>query len=184
MARELKRLRKAHRRYAELTADLTRRTGELAVRERGLAERTLALEQFQIEIVGRSDNSVAAERRLLKLQKQIAGLHAEAERRLSRAPPDAGGRGRETARPGPSPAPRTEALLGHEAALSGKQREWETRQLDTELEQEGRHQELLRLRQQGEAMSRHEKEQQDVIKGVIRVLLEETDAAASAIRAA
>ena len=184
MARELKRSRETHRRYAELSADVTLRAGELAVRERGLAERTLALEQYQLELIGRSDNSVAAERRLLKLQKQIAGLHAEAERRLSERRQTLEDEAEKQHAQAQHLHQRAEALLGREAALSGKQREWENRQLTTELEQEGRLQELLRLRQQGEAMSRHEKELQDVIDSVIRVLLEETDATPSIILAA
>jgi hypothetical protein len=184
MARELKRAREAQRRYVELSDEIDQRTGELAVRERTLSERTLALEQLQLETFGRSDNSVAAERRLQKLQKQIANLQSEAEGRLAERRQTLEDEAERLRAQAHHLHQQAESLLAREGTLAGKQRQWEKSRLDGELTQEEQFQELLRLREHAQAAARHEKELQDVIERVIRVLLEEADAAPPTIRAA
>jgi hypothetical protein len=184
MARELKRAREAQRRYVELSDEVEQHTGELAVRERSLAERTLALEQLQLETFGRSENSAAAERRLQKLHRQIANLQSEAEGRLAERRQTLEDEAERLRAQAHHLHLQAEGLLAREGALAGKQREWEKHRLDRELAQAEQHQELLRLREHGEAAAQHEKELQEVIERVIRVLLEEADAVPPTIRAA
>ena len=184
LGRELKHAREAQRRYTQLTEDVEQRTGELAVRERTLAERTLALEQLQLETLAHSENSAASERRLQKLQRQIARLQEEAEGRLAERRQTLEDEAERLRSQAHHLHQKAEALLAREAALGSKQREWERQRFDTELTQESQLQELTRLRETTQATTRHEKELQDVIERMIRVLLEDADVAPPTIRAA
>jgi hypothetical protein len=72
------------REWAELREDGLRRQALLEQRERDLAEKTLALEECRQELLGRSPDSPAVERRLERLRRRWASLSAAAERGLAR----------------------------------------------------------------------------------------------------
>ena len=137
-----------------------------------------------MEVLARADNSVAAERRQERLQRQIAALHAEAERRLadrSQALELEADRLEAQSR---HLHHRAEAVVEREAALSLRQTEWENQQAQTEQDHEKQRQELQRLRRQAEVLTQYRKELKEEVDRLIQVMLEEADAATPVTRAA
>src|SRR5262249_14488176 len=78
---EINRLRELHHDYEGLRDESQRGKDELGREQRNLAEAALALEQLQLEVIGRSGNAVAAEKALKRLRQRWAALYAESERR-------------------------------------------------------------------------------------------------------
>jgi pSer/pThr/pTyr-binding forkhead associated (FHA) protein len=72
------------RQYAMLWEECARRQTELEQKERALAERALALEQYRVECLGQAPDSAAANKRLGRLRRRWAGVVAAAERGLRR----------------------------------------------------------------------------------------------------
>ncbi len=172
---ELRRCRDAHRRYLELLGECDRRRADLGAEERAQAEKRLALEQFQLELVGRSDNAAAAEKRIVKLRRQLAAAHAESERRLAdrrRALECEADRLRAQAH---HLHEQTETIAERESTLSARQSEWERQQLLAEQDRARQAEELSRLRQQGEVAARHRRELLDEVDRVVHVMLEDVD---------
>jgi hypothetical protein len=173
LSQELKRCRQTQRHYAELCRECERRSGELGQQERSLAERKLALEQFQLELAGRSENAAATEKKIAKLRRQLAALHTEAERRLAERR-----RGLEIEADRLRAQvhhlnQRAEAAVERESALSARQTEWEHQQAIAQREQERQQQELFRLRRQGDITGQQRDKLQDELDRLIRLLLEE-----------
>jgi Inner membrane component of T3SS, cytoplasmic domain len=173
LSRELRRCREIQRFHAELRAECERRAGTLGVEERALAERALALDQFQLELAGRTDNVAAAEKKIQKLRRQIAAQHAEAERCLSERRTALEIEADRLKAQAHHLQQRAETLLERETTLSSRQTEWEYLQLQTETAQATQEQDLERLRHHLEAEARHRRELQDEIDRVVRSLLEE-----------
>jgi chromosome segregation ATPase len=69
--------------YAALRQDLLRRSAQLEREQRSLAERALAIEQFQQECVASSPYPAAASRRLDKLRSRWASLTTAAQKSLN-----------------------------------------------------------------------------------------------------
>lgn len=69
--------------YVKLWEECFRKTAALEQHQKTLAEKALALEQYRLEVIGQSENSAVAERRMEKLRSQLAALSAVSERRLS-----------------------------------------------------------------------------------------------------
>jgi len=174
-SRELKRCRETHRYYAELCQELERRSGELGCDQRARAERTLALEQFQLELIGRSENSAAAEKKIAKLRRQLAAMHVEAERRLAERCHGVEVEADRLRAQAHHLNQRVEAILERETALSTRQTEWEHQQAVAQQEHDRQHQELYRLRRQGEITAQHRAELQDELDRLIRLLLDEVE---------
>jgi pSer/pThr/pTyr-binding forkhead associated (FHA) protein len=74
----------ARRLYATLWEECLRRSAAMDPEKRTLAEKTLALDQYRLEVIGQAENAAAAERQLERLRRRWAGLFTEAERTLSR----------------------------------------------------------------------------------------------------
>jgi FHA domain-containing protein len=70
--------------YATLWEECLRRSSVMDLEKRNLAEKTLALEQFRLEIIGQAEDAAVAERQLERLRRRWAGLFTEAERTLAR----------------------------------------------------------------------------------------------------
>lgn len=81
---ELKRCGAARRQYAALWEECLNRGSALEQQQRALAERTLALEQYRLEVIGRAPDSAAAEKRLERLRRRCAAPTAAARRNLDR----------------------------------------------------------------------------------------------------
>jgi exonuclease VII small subunit len=81
---ERARHQEAFQRFTRLWTDCLRRHAALEQDQRVLAEKALALEQYRLECIGRSENSVVAEKQLERLRRRWAALAAAAERRLAR----------------------------------------------------------------------------------------------------
>src|SRR5262249_38020752 len=67
---ELERCRDLRQHYAVARAACHEQCTALERQQRGLAERALALEQYQLEVLGRAKSSAAAERRLERLRRR------------------------------------------------------------------------------------------------------------------
>jgi hypothetical protein len=181
---ELQRCREAHRHYVSLRDDYERRLTVLGAEERTLAEQRLALERLELELVGKTEDVGAAEKRLLKLRRQQESLRGETEQRLA-----------ERARSLEMESARLEAdalqlqhrldvVIEHEEALATRQTEWEHRLAREELTREELQHELALVRRQEELTARQRQELQDEIDRVICVLLQEESLAESSTQAA
>ena len=80
---ERQRCEEAHRRYATQWEDYFTRSTALDQEKRTLAERSLAMEQYRLEILGRSPDSARAEKRLERLRRRLAGQNAAVQRQLN-----------------------------------------------------------------------------------------------------
>jgi hypothetical protein len=81
---ELQRCEEVRRQYSALWEECFQRQAALDRAQRALAERTLALAEYQTELIARSGNAAAAEKRLGRLRRRLTTLDARAERRLTR----------------------------------------------------------------------------------------------------
>lgn len=115
-----------HRLYATARNQYLDLSDTLERRQRDLAEKSLALEQYQVEIVSRARNSAAAEKALERLRRRAAAATAAAVRRLTAA--------QEALR---AEARRLDGMLSHllrQSAALGE-REQEQEQLGSATEQ-------------------------------------------------
>jgi hypothetical protein len=81
---ELQRCQAARRQYAAVWEDCLNHGAALEQQQRAVAERALALEQYQLEVIGRAPDSAAAEKRLERLRRRCAAPTAAARRNLDR----------------------------------------------------------------------------------------------------
>jgi hypothetical protein len=75
----------ARRLYAVLWEDCLRRSADLDYERRTLAEKTLTLEQYRLEIIGQAKDAATAERQIERLRRRWASLFHEAEQSLQSA---------------------------------------------------------------------------------------------------
>ncbi len=73
----------ARRMYSTLWEECLRRSAALDQGQRTLAEKTLALEQYRLEVVGQAEDAALAERQIERLRRRWAALFTQAERRLA-----------------------------------------------------------------------------------------------------
>jgi hypothetical protein len=81
---EMLRCQAARRQYASLWEDCHNHGAALERQQRALAEKSLALEQYRLEIVALAPDSAAAEKRLQRLRHRCAAPTAAARRNLDR----------------------------------------------------------------------------------------------------
>ncbi len=176
LTRELNRCRELQRLYAAMREEYETRSAELGAEHRSLAERTLALEQLELDRVGKAEDAVAVEKRLQKIRKQIAADHAEAERRLAERGRHLEGEASRLSAQAQHLHQRLDATVETEAALSTRQTEWEHRLAQEERAREELEQELYRLRQSEQRLSARCREMQDEFERLIGILLEDIEA--------
>src|SRR5262249_28168946 len=70
----------ARRLYASLWEDCLRRSADIDYEKRTLAEKTLTLEQYRLEIIGQAKDAATAERQIERLRRRWSSLFHEAER--------------------------------------------------------------------------------------------------------
>lgn len=132
--------------YASLWEDCLRRTAALDQEKRTLAEQTLALEQYRLEVIGQADDVSIAERQLERLRRRWAALFTEAERNLTRERNALEAEmARVEARSGQI-EDQAAALAKREARLSARQTEWEHQQAQANQANTERRKELECLR--------------------------------------
>lgn len=183
LKRELHKLRELQRLYTTLREECDQRALELTGLQKSLAERSLAVEQLELERLGQSQDSVAAEKRVHKLQRQYANQYEEMEQRL-------GERGRsleaEAARleaQSQQLSKRLEAAAENEALLSARQTEWEHRLAKEEQTREELQQRIEELQRQEEKSDRRAKELQEELDRLVALLLRDEDSSAQALAA-
>jgi pSer/pThr/pTyr-binding forkhead associated (FHA) protein len=188
---ETKRLQTEHdncltyrQQYVALWEDSLRKSAAVEHEQRSLAERSLALEQYRLEVLGTDANSVAVERRLERLQRRWAAFAATAERQLAQerktlqAEKD---RLQEYAR-----TVRDQALVvtRRDEELSLRLAEWEQEREETEAAQNKLRQELQALQAERDHYERHLEAQRQELERLARSLLEDETVLAQTLRAA
>ena len=175
VGRELQRCKELQRLYTTLREEFDRRMASLGAEQRSLAERTLALEQLELERVGRAEDAGAVERRLLKIRKQINGQHSEAEQRLAERGRHLEEEAHRLTVQSQHLHERLEAAGEIEVTLSSRQTEWEHRLLHGEQAREQLEEEVEQLRRQEQVISRHCKELQEELERLINALLQDAE---------
>jgi chromosome segregation ATPase len=74
---------KLRREYVSLRQDLMRRIATVEREQRSIAERELAIEQYQQEVISASDHPASAARKLERLRRHWAGLSTAAQKALA-----------------------------------------------------------------------------------------------------
>src|SRR5262249_27893516 len=147
----------------------------LGAEQRSLAERTLALEQLELERVGRAEDAGAMEKRLQRIRKQINTLHADAEQRLAERGRHLEEEAHRLTVQSQHLHQRLESAGETEATLSSRQTEWEHRLLAGEQMREQLEEEVEQLRQQEQLVSRRCKELQEELERLINALLQDAE---------
>jgi hypothetical protein len=175
LGRELQRCRELQRLYTTLREDLDRRMSTLGGEQRSLAERTFAIEQLELERVGRAEDAGAMERRLQKIRKQINAQHAEAEHRLTERGRHLEEEAHRLSVQAHNLHQRMEVAGETETTLSARQTEWEHRLIAGEQAREQLEEEVEQLRQQEQLVSRRCKDLQEELERLINALLQDAE---------
>jgi pSer/pThr/pTyr-binding forkhead associated (FHA) protein len=173
---ELACFQEMRRQYSALWEEYQRRDDELSQNLRSVAERSLALEQLQQELVGRSENSAGLEKRLERLRGQHATLFAEVDQRLSRERQSLETEAARLDELAKRQHHQTEVLLVRETDLSARQTAWEHQHLLGEHATAQRERELQTLRMITQTQERQLAELRDEVERLVRILFDETDA--------
>jgi hypothetical protein len=165
----------SRRLYATAWEECLRRTAAMDQEKRTLAEKTLALEQYRLEIVGQAEDAAAAERQLERLRRRWAGLFSDAQRSL------AGERQALQVEIGRVEA-RWRQVEGEVAALARREADLNTRRIEWEDHQFHVDEANVRLRKELESLrfERGQQERQlaalrDEVERMALTLLEQTE---------
>jgi hypothetical protein len=170
---EMQRCRELQQQYATLREEFEKRAAEMGAEHRTLAERTLALEQLEMERVGRSDDPVTAEKRLQKYRRQIALQQEEAEHRLTERGKHLDEESSRLTAQTQHLQQRLEVTTETEAALSSRQTEWEHRLMEAEHARDFMQREVQRLQQQERMMEKRLQEVQGELDRLIAIMLQD-----------
>jgi hypothetical protein len=160
---------------ATLREELWRRGTALEEERRGVAEKTLALEQYRQQYVVRAADAGTAERRLERLGRRWVAQNAEAIRTTAA---ERQGLQQDIARLEHAQTnlhKQMEALTVREASLAQRQTAWEEAQALTESRQDKLQQELQSMQAQRDRYALHLLELQDEVERIARVLIEEPE---------
>jgi hypothetical protein len=163
--------------YALLRVEWFRRIELLEQKERDLAEKALALEQYQQECIGQSEDSPAAEKRLGRLRRHWTALSQTAERTLQRERQAFRTEMARFEERNQAIEKLAQEMAVQEARLASRQTAWEHEQalVQAKLEQFSRKVDSLqRQRQRDEQQFAA---LQDEIEHMARLLMEENDLA-------
>jgi pSer/pThr/pTyr-binding forkhead associated (FHA) protein len=158
--------------YAKLWEECFRRRAALEQEQRAVAERALALEQYQLECLGQAPDSAAADRRLEQFRRRWASLSAATQRDLAR---ERQALHLEAARQ--HHRLRVEQRLAHavtmrEETLSRELAGWEQEQALHEVAQTRLRQELQSLQAQRDQYERQLQQLREELERVARLLIE------------
>ncbi len=183
LGRELQRCQELQRLYTSLREEFERRGATLGAEHRLLAERTFALEQLELERVGRAEDAAAVEKRLQKIRKQINAQHAEAEHRLAERGRHLEEEGHRLTVQAQHLHQRLEAARETETTLSSRQTEWEHRLLQGDQAREQLEEEVERLRQQEQTIAQRCKALEEELERLISALLQDAEPFAPSLAA-
>jgi FHA domain len=175
LTRELQRCRELQRLYVSVRGEYERRGADMGSEQRNLAEGRLALEQLELECVGRAEDAAAAEKRLQKIRRHIATLHSEAEKRLADRGRHLEEEAERLAAQSKHLQKRLESVTENEGTLSIRQTEWENRLMKAEQSRESLELEVQALRREEGLAARRCQELQQELERVISVMLEEVE---------
>jgi hypothetical protein len=161
--------------YASSWEECLRRSAAMDQEKRTLAEKTLALEQYRLEIVGQAEDAAAAERQLERLRRRWAGLFADGERSLARERQALQAEiGRVEARCRQVEGEVT-ALARREAELTTRRTEWEDHQFHVDEANVRLRKELESLRFERGQQERQLAALRDEVERMALTLLEQTE---------
>jgi len=167
------RCQELQKQYLSLWEECEKRRGELHDSQRSLAERTLALQQLQLEVIGRSGDSAAAEKRLERFRKQWTAMQSQAEKAWidHRSTLKA-----EIARlqgAAQRISQQAGSLNEREADLARQQTNWEQEQAAIESTVTQQEEELERLRQAQALSERQLADLREEVERLVRLMLDE-----------
>jgi hypothetical protein len=161
--------------YATLWEDCLRRTTALDQEKRTLAEQTLALEQYRLEVIGQADDVSAAERQLERHRRRWAALFTEAERNLARERKALEAEIARVEARSRQVEEQAAALGKREAKLSSRQTEWEHQQSQGEEANSRLSNELECLRIEREQLEFRVVALRDEVERMAHTLLEQSE---------
>jgi hypothetical protein len=186
--RQLLRLRKQGARYEELRQECTnlrtvwlRIGAELEQEKRVLAERALALEQYRQEILGRSVNAAAAEKRMEQLRRRWATLAVAAQRTVAHERRRLQVKAAQLEAQDRELHTQAAEIRSQEADLSQRQSAWEQEQLSVATEHEKLRLELHSLRVQRQRYESQLENLRAEVEHLANLLLDESDGATPAL---
>ncbi len=167
----------ARRQYVALWAENVDRAAALGRKQRGLAERALALEQYGLEVIGRAANSAAAEKRLRRHRRRVAALSVVAERRLANEREALLVEARRLDEGSHQAFEDAAALARREADLDRRQAEWELGRVVREDEEARLRAESHALHARRELTERQAAVLRDEVERLARLLIDDEPAA-------
>ncbi len=174
---ERMRCREIQRQYIALWEECQQRKHDLQEGQRTLAERNLALQQLQLEIVGRAPDSAAAEKRLERLRRQWSAFQSRSEKartELRRALANEAARLQIQA---DDLVHRMQLLDQREEETHREYTLWDQSRAQAEQVQRQHEAELDRLRASQQLQDRQIAELRDEVERVVRLMLDEVPSA-------
>jgi hypothetical protein len=164
-----------HEQYAALRDEWFRRNELLEAKERSLADKALALEQYRQECLGKADDAPAAEQRLTHLRRRWTTLHQAAEKKFHRDRQAFRAEMAQFEARNQQVEKLARELAAQEAKLTGQQVLWEQEKLQaqTRLDQMARN--LQSLQSQRHADERQLADLRGEVEHVARLLMEENE---------
>jgi chromosome segregation ATPase len=175
LAREIQRCRELQRLYTALREEIERRAMDLGAEQRSLAERTLAVEQLELEFVGQAEDAAVVEKRLQNIRKHISAQHSEAEKRLAERGRHLEEEAHRLSVQAQQLHHRLEAAAETEATLSSRQTEWEHRLTHEAQAREQLEEEAAGLRSQEQLVGQRCHDLQDELERLINALLQDAE---------
>jgi FHA domain len=181
---ELKRCGAARRQYAALWEECLNHGAALEQQQRALAERTLALEQYRLEVIGRAPDSAAAEKRLERLRRRCAAPTAAARRNLDRERQALNVERKRLQELAQQLDAQTEATAEREADLLRRLAEWEHGQADNDAARGRLQAQVAALMAHRTRQEREAQALRDEVERLARLLIDDGAAVLPAVQAA
>jgi chromosome segregation ATPase len=170
---ELKRCQAARRQYAALWEDCHNHGAALERQQRALAEKSLALEQYRLEVIGRAPDSAAAEKRLERLRRRCAAPTAAARRNLDRERQALDAERKRVEGQAEQLDQQAAALAEREAELARRLAEWEAGQAGAETDRARLRAEVASLTAQRAYREREAQALRDEVERLARLLMDD-----------
>jgi chromosome segregation ATPase len=169
---ELQRCDAARQQYAAMWEVCLNHGSSLERQQRALAERSLALEQFRLELLGRAPDSAAAEKRLERLRRRCAAPTAAARRNLDRERQALDTERKRLQALAQQLDKQTATLAEREAELTQRLAEWELSKTDADAGRARLQAEIEALMAQRVQHEREAKALRDEVERLARLLMD------------
>jgi hypothetical protein len=170
---ELERCGAARRQYAALWEECLNHGAVLEQQQRALAERTLALEQYRLEVIGRAPDSAAAEKRLERLRRRCAAPTAAARRNIDHQRQALGAEAKRLQALAQRLDKQADSLAVRETDLSRQLAAWETGKVGADADRARLHADLEALTARRAHREREAQALRDEVERLARLLIDD-----------